>query len=29
MGTSRTVRYIGFDDLEQIGNAPENGEKDI
>jgi quercetin dioxygenase-like cupin family protein len=27
--TSRMVRYIGFDDLEQIENAPEYGEKDI
>lgn len=27
--TSRMVRYIGFDDLEQIENAPEYKEKDI
>lgn len=27
--TRRMVRYIGFDDLEQIENAPEFGEKDI
>ena len=27
--TSRMVRYIGFDDLEQIENAPEYGEKEI
>ena len=27
--TSRMVRYIGFDDLEQIENAPEYEEKDI
>jgi quercetin dioxygenase-like cupin family protein len=27
--TSRMVRYIGFDDLEQIENAPEYGEEDI
>jgi len=27
--TSRMVRYIGFDDLEQVENAPEYGEKDI
>ena len=27
--TSRMVRYIGFDDFEQIENTPEYGERDI
>ena len=27
--TNRMIRYIGFDDLEQIENAPEYGERDI